>query len=416
VYGKSEGLPSDEPNAVFQDRSGRIWAGFHDAGLTLLEPGAPRVFTKREGLSNTEIFSIREARNGDLLIGARAGFVRMRDGRFTTFVPPDPLDRQTVFDAIEDAQGVVWLATPGGLTRLEGKSFRTVIPGAPVLASAVITLGASADGAIWAGSYGKGLWRVKGDEVRHFTAADGLPSEQIRSLYQDADGTLWIGTFGGGLVMRKGDRFTTFSEREGLLSDNIAHVSDDGESLWLSTTRGVCRIAKAQLADFAAGRRKSLAPVNYSLGDGLRSAQCSPSYPAGGGGNRTVDGRLWFTTTRGIAVFDPKAHQQPPLAPAVQFVDITTDGDPLDPGFAARLEPGAGRVQFRYTAIHLSAPERVQYSYRLDGLDPDWVQAAGRRVINYNSLPHGHYRFTVRAELPGGLQAERQYAFEVHLL
>ena len=134
------------------------------------------------------------------------------------------------------------------------------------------------------------------------------------------------------------------------------------------------------------GGGSRLAPVNYSLEDGLRSAQCSPSYPAGGGGSRTFDGRLWFTTTRGIAVFDPKAHQQPPLAPAMQFVEITSDGDPLDPGFAARLEPGAGRVQFRYTAIHLSAPERVQYSYRLEGLDPDWVRAGGRRVINYNSL------------------------------
>jgi signal transduction histidine kinase/ligand-binding sensor domain-containing protein len=413
VYGKSEGLPSDEPNAVFQDRSGRIWAGFHDAGLALLEPGAPRVFTTSNGLPNNEIFSLRASPGGDLLIGARAGFVRLRDGRFTTFVPPDPLARLTVFDALEDAAGIVWLATPGGLGRLEGKSFRTVVPGAPVLASAIITLGASADGAIWAGSYGKGLWRVKGEDVRHFTAADGLPSEQIRSLYQDRDGTLWIGTFGGGLAARKGDRFTTFNERDGLLSDNIAHISDDGESLWLSTTRGVCRIAKAQLGDFAAGRRKSLSPTNYSLEDGLRSAQCSPSYPAGGGGSRTFDGRLWFTTTRGIAVFDPKAHQQPPLAPAVQFVDITSDGDPLDPAVAARLKPGAGRVQFRYTALHLSAPERVQYSYRLHGLDPDWVQAGGRRVINYNSLPHGHYRFVVRAELPGGLRAEQSYAFEV---
>ena len=38
VYGKSEGLPSDEPNAVFQDHTGRIWVGFHDGGLMLFSP------------------------------------------------------------------------------------------------------------------------------------------------------------------------------------------------------------------------------------------------------------------------------------------------------------------------------------------------------------------------------------------
>ena len=35
---------------------------------------------------------------------------------------------------------------------------------------------------------------------------------------------------------------------------------------------------------------------------------------------------------------------------------------------------GNGRMQFRYTGIDLSAPDRVQYSYRLEGLDRDWVQ------------------------------------------
>jgi signal transduction histidine kinase/ligand-binding sensor domain-containing protein len=413
VYGTSEGLPSDEPNTVFQDRSGRIWAGFHDAGLALLSPGGARVFTTRDGLPNNEIFSIREAANGDLLIAARAGFVRMHDGRFTTFVPPDPLARLTVFDALEDPAGVVWLATPGGLGRLDGRNFRIVVPGAPVLPSAIIALGLAADGAVWAGSYGKGLWRVKGGEVRHFTAADGLVSDQIRSLYHDPDGALWIGTFGGGLVALRDGKFSTFTERDGLLSDNIAAISDDGDSLWLSTTRGICRIAKSQLADFAAGRRKTLAPTDYGLDDGLRSAQCSPSYPTGGGGNRTVDGRLWFTTTRGIAVFDPRAHQQPRLAPAIQLVDITADGEPLDLLASARIGPGAGRLQFRYTAINLSGPERVQYAYRLDDLDADWVRAGSRRVINYNTLPHGHYRFRVRAELPGGISSERSYAFQV---
>jgi signal transduction histidine kinase len=41
------------------------------------------------------------------------------------------------------------------------------------------------------------------------------------------------------------------------------------------------------------------------------------------------------------------------------------------------------------------------------------VRAGSRRVINYNSLRHGHYRFLVRAELPSGLSAERSYAFQV---
>src|SRR5208337_3915721 len=71
------------------------------------------------------------------------------------------------------------------------------------------------------------------------------------------------------------------------------------------------------------------------------------------------------------------------------------------------------RVQIRYTGIHLSAPELVRYAYKLDGLEPRWIPAGNRRVIDYNSLRHGHYRFTVKAELPGGPAGEESYAFEV---
>lgn len=213
VYGKSEGLPADEPNAVFQDRGGRIWVGFHDSGLMLFSGDKHQVYTMRDGLPNNEIYSIRETRNGDLLIGSR-GLVRMHNGRFTTYVPPDPVARFNVFDAMEDSTGRIWMATPGGLAELNNGRFRMVVPGGPILAASTITLCEGPDGAIWAGTYGKGLWRVHGDTVKLFTVADGLSSDQIHTLYFDPDGSLWIGTFGGGLNVFRDGKFTQFTVRD----------------------------------------------------------------------------------------------------------------------------------------------------------------------------------------------------------
>ena len=85
VYSKSEGLPSDEPTTVFQDRRGRIWVGFHDAGLLLFDPAGHKVYTTRNGLPSNEIFSIRDTGDGDLLVATREGLARMHDGRFTTY-------------------------------------------------------------------------------------------------------------------------------------------------------------------------------------------------------------------------------------------------------------------------------------------------------------------------------------------
>jgi signal transduction histidine kinase len=410
-YGKTEGMPSDQPNTVFQDHTGRIWVGFHDAGLMLFAPGKPRFFSTREGMPDSEIFSIREARGGDLLIGTRAGLVRMHGSTFTTLAPPDP-QRLVVWDALEDSAGRVWMATQGGLVEQTAKGTRTVAGGGLLTVNGIVTLCQGRDGVLWAGSYGRGLWRIKGDDAHLFGLADGLSNENVREIYEDSNGILWIGTFGGGLDAFRDGKFYSFTQKDGLLSDNIASIADDGESLWLSTTRGICRIAKQQLWDHAAGRRPHLQPVNYGMDDGLRSAQCSPGYPTGGG-DRTSDGRIWFTTSRGLAVFDPHAKRPTPLAPMVQISEITTDGHAIDLGQAARLSPDVERIRVLYTAIHLSAPEQVAYSYRLNGLESTWVSAGARREINYNTPRHGNYRFIVKAELPGGPSTETSYAFDV---
>jgi signal transduction histidine kinase/ligand-binding sensor domain-containing protein len=405
TYGKSEGLPSDEPSALYQDRSGRIWAGF-DSGVVNLTggdllpvavPGMPRVFARR----------FREARTGELILASREGLIRIRDGRATTFVAPDPQNRKTVFDVIEGSDGALWLALPNGLGELRGDKFRTVIPAGPLfLEDSFNILAEGSDGSIWAGTLSNGLWQYKDGLKRHYATADGLGSDQIRSLYQDHEGTLWIGTVDGGLNTLRQGSFFKYTARDGLPSDNIHKLTDDGESLWLSTTRGISRISKNQLRDFAEHRIKALKPVNYGVADGLRSAQAID-------GQRHADGTLWFVTSRGIAVYDPRAQERSDLPPLIHLQDMSMDGRRFKGAGTPRLPPGSGRLQIRYTAIHLGAPDRVQYSYMLSGLDSDWVRADGLRAVNYDSLRQGHYRFRIKAEIPGGPHSESSFEFDL---
>jgi hypothetical protein len=101
------------------------------------------------------------------------------------------------------------------------------------------------------------------------------------------------------------------------------------------------------------------------------------------------------------------------VPPAVQLLDMASDANSIDLSKPAHLAPDIVRLHIRYAAIHLSAPERVRYSYKLTGLEPGWVSAGARREINYNSLKHGHYVFSVNAQIPGGPSTEQSYAFDV---
>ncbi len=378
IYGRPEGLPSDEPVAVHQDRAGKIWVGYHGDGLVAFDGLAAfndrkfRVYSTRDGLPSNEIFSIRETDSGDLLVSAREGLSWMRDGRFINYVLRDPLSRSLVFDALQDRRGRVWAATSGGVYRMTEGKFHRVVPGGSIFNGAAVVLAEGSDSSIWVGIYAEGLWRLQDGKTRRFTVRDGLGSDAIRSLYQDKDGTLWIGTFGGGLNAFRDGVFVRYTAKDGLLSDNVSHVDDDGRGfLWLSTTTGISRIAKRQLYDFAAGKIRTLDPVNYGLADGLRSAQCAPGFPVGGGGTRTSDGRLWFPTSRGLAMINPAAAGQEQSAPAplLQILEVTVAGRDIDVSRRARLKPDQDHIQFRYTAIHLS----VQSDCAMITSSKDWT-------------------------------------------
>ena len=47
--------------------------------------------------------------------------------------------------------------------------------------------------------------------------------------------------------------------------------------------------------------------------------------------------------------------------------------------------------------MSLLAPEKVQFRYRLEGYDEDWVQGGTRRSASYTNLPPGRYTFRVAA-------------------
>ena len=56
--------------------------------------------------------------------------------------------------------------------------------------------------------------------------------------------------------------------------------------------------------------------------------------------------------------------------------------DALAAGDSLRLKvpPGRGRLEIHYTALSFQAPEKNRFKYRLEGVDPDWVDA-GRQPL-----------------------------------
>jgi signal transduction histidine kinase len=80
------------------------------------------------------------------------------------------------------------------------------------------------------------------------------------------------------------------------------------------------------------------------------------------------------------------------------------------------VAPGEQRLQFRFTALSLSSPERVQFKYKLEGLEHEWMTAANGREVNYSYLLPGHYRFRVTACNSDGIWNEDGALLDVIVL
>ena len=112
---------------------------------------------------------------------------------------------------------------------------------------------------------------------------------------------------------------------------------------------------------------------------------------------RGKDGRLWFVTSSGLTLIEPRG--LPPIAeraPA-HIEALVADGTRhVTDGGTVALSPGTTRLEFEFTAINLTSPMKQRFRYRLEGFDADWIDAGSRRQALYTNLPPRGYRFHVQ--------------------
>lgn len=455
--------------SVVLDHEGSLWLGTAAAGLHRLKPSLFSVISEPEGLSSRNVYAIIEDRAGTVWVGTLGGGInRITNGRVESLPPshehpgealsfhqdrdgrlwigggsalgprvctlpalqcvqprPDLTSGLTVRAIHQDARGALWFGTQTRLLRLlDGvwTSF-TAEDGAPQFPVRVFH--DTNDGALWMGTNGGGLARYHDGRFTHVRQVDDLPIDLVRSLYVDADGWLWIGTEGRGLARLdprawaaggSGGRIVSIRTSDGLFDDVIHHIlEDDFGRFWMSSNRGIFRVDRRELLDFADGRIARVNSTGYTERDGLRNREANGgSQPAA---IEASDGRMWFATQDGVAIVDPARVEQNTVPPnvVVEGVIAGTTAMPVSEG-AIELGVEQRDLEVQYTALSFLAPANVRFRYRLDPYDSDWVEAGGRRTAFYTGVPPGRYTFRVLASNNDGVWNEQGADLALHLL
>jgi signal transduction histidine kinase/ligand-binding sensor domain-containing protein len=437
-----EGLSHDTVNALYEDREGSLWIGTRGGGLNRLSDAKVTPYGPREGLRGEITFGIRGDGAGNVWVGTDSGLNRIApDGAVTSYgsehglaspfvaslavdrttdelwvgthggglhrlragqVAPHPATRgsaaERIWSLLADGRGGLWIGSLAGLHQMQGGRVARYVGEQGETSAEVYSLLQSRSGEVWVGTM-TGLFHVQGDRLARWPLA--TPEDAVTALHEDARGTLWVGTYDGGLHRLRAGSHHRLGARHGLFDDTTYTIlEDDTGHLWMCGNRGIYRVAKHEIEEIVAGKRRRLQSLVLGTADGMRSRECNAGGAAGWKGH---DGRLWFATIGGAVAVDPRRLAGNPVPPPLAIESVLVDGRQVDLVARPRLPPGVRRLEVRYTALSFRNADRVRFEHKLDGFDPDWVDAGAQRVVTYTNLAPGSYRFQVVAANGDGL-------------
>lgn len=391
-------MASNAIRAVYEDRAGTLWVGTDGAGLAryahrMLEPAAA-INAKLPGLL---VRAIQADAAGNLWVGGTEGVSRIApDGTVRNFGIGDGLPGTIVFAFAPSRDGGMWVGTLQGVAKIIGDTV-TVAEGTH--GDDTRALYEDAGGRLWIGER-SGL-RCLRAAVLDRCGTDGLPGMSVFAFHPEANGDLWLGT-SIGLMRVRGGAVQAYTQRAGFYGDAVfAILDDDAGHFWVSSNRGIARLARADIDALDRGTLARIEPHWYGKTDGMLSSQANGASQTPGW--RTRDGRLWFGTAKGVVVVDPAHLIVNTLLPPVAVEHVFVDGTDLDPDRIGRIGPGVERIELHYAAMSFVAPAAVKYRYRIEGFDRDWIDAGGNRVASYTNLPAGDYVFRAIASNNDGV-------------
>jgi ligand-binding sensor domain-containing protein len=427
--------------ALFEDREGTLWVGGLSSGLLALSDGQFLNIGESEGLSPNIALDALPDPDGTLWVGTSKGLRRWQHGAASDAAGPpadqtealarDPADAQTLWIASGrqlvqwnaktgirhvysekngllsglirclyfDRAGTLWVGSSAGASALRHGQWRHYRTEEGLPHPNVFSILEGRGGTIWLGT-NRGIVRLRDGRLSTQVAKNPGPAMSIYTMYEDPTGVLWAGS-SRGLWRLENETWTTFDLSTGFCS-NATHfmLEDDLGYLWTTSPKGLCRASRTALDAYAREQVQTVPWRVYDRSDGIRDTGFGVGTAPKGG--TLADGRLFFVSPGGLVLVDPHALRVESAPPAT-VESLAADNVPVPLGAAIALGPGRPRLELRFTALTLLAPEKIRFRYKLEGFDPDWVDAGVHRTAYYTNLPPREYAFRVSAANSDGV-------------
>jgi len=394
TYTTKHGLSSNHVHGIFQDNQGRIWVGTRGQGVNYFENGRFHTLTTQNGLSTNSVFAFTQDNCGSLWFGTLGGGVnRFKDGLIQPFTPATSSGEIFRFAYETGNHGLVFCTRSGDIYYQQKGQLTQAVN----IDAQIITLYSDNSDSLWAGTQNKGLFRIQLQQkaFERFHWEKGLSANNVTCIHKYRKGSLWLGT-DRGLFQLKNRQFSVLTTNGGLPDDKVYWIlPDDNRCFWFSSNVGIYRLEGKEIEAFFNGRITKVRPILFGKEAGLKDEECTGgSHPAG---CKAKDGKLWFTTTHGAAVIDPRNlafNRQPPPV----IIENLHAGNRIfsfkDPIY---IHGDVESLDFHFTALSFVESSKIRFRTLLEGIDREWRDCGYQRTAHYMCPPPGKYKFRVTA-------------------
>jgi signal transduction histidine kinase/ligand-binding sensor domain-containing protein len=431
-------------NAIHEDTEGDYWIGTPSQGLYKVRPSIVTTISASDGLWNDKMLSLSKLQNGTVLFATNCGGIyEWKNGKaalssVNAFLPNlcvwsvfedskrniwfgsrvlyrsrSLTSRGIVFDSTNGFQGVdifaitedshnnIWIGCFNGVFVYDGKKFRRYSTADGLSYNDTRVFFEDKNGAMWIGT-SAGLNVYRDHFLRHIdlfgTGKDTVRSHDpyIRAIYEDAEGTMWFGSYGDGLIRMKNGKISFITTRDGMFDNIVSHIVEDTQgNFWMGSNRGISRVNRTELNELCDGLIKTLHAYSYNAEDGMKSAETNGGFQPSVIHDSTGD--IFFPTVSGVAIVSTGKTQHNTKPPPVRIERLLLDDREIPVTSAITLPYDSAYIEIRYTALSFPDPNKVQFKYRLEGLNNSWFDAKNRKSALYSKIPPGEYRFHVIA-------------------
>lgn len=242
------------------------------------------------------------------------------------------------------------------------------------------------NGVIYFSDYSSSVYQIKNGQMA------ALPFQVPFPISVDADrkGSLWIGSGSDGLFRyRLSDQSL---EHVPIPDETVSQVEvDDEDNVWVCMRNSVLRID---------GR-----DAHHTLYHNPNGEQ---SVYVGSATAKTVDGVIYFGGKDFIQELDVrKTGESAPVPVFITAVTINGQTAGASTDFH-RLSYKENSLSFYYSALCYDFYETLNFAYRLEGFDKDWIYTAEDNRVRYANLPPGRYTFRIKVQGPDGVWNEEE--------